>query len=66
MVHGAFPQIPENQIVARILAGDAPMIIEGDERTLPGTLQKAGYVTAVIGKWHIGLGNGSIDSIILN
>lgn len=46
---------------ARILAGDAPMIIEGDERTLPGTLRKAGYVTAVIGKWHIGLGNGSID-----
>lgn len=46
---------------ARILAGDAPMIIREKERTLPGTLQEAGYTTAVIGKWHIGLGNGSID-----
>ena len=46
---------------ARILDGDAPMIIGPDERTLPGTLREAGYATAVIGKWHIGLGDGSID-----
>jgi arylsulfatase A-like enzyme len=46
---------------AKILAGDAPMIIDRDERTLPGTLREAGYRTAVIGKWHIGLGDGSID-----
>ena len=46
---------------ARILKGDAPMIINPDEITLPGVLQDAGYATSVVGKWHIGLGDGQID-----
>lgn len=46
---------------ARILAGDAPMIIGPQEPTLPGVLRPAGYSTGVIGKWHLGLGEGSID-----
>jgi arylsulfatase A-like enzyme len=46
---------------ARILAGDAPMIIGPDELTLPGALKRAGYTTSVIGKWHIGLGDGQIN-----
>jgi arylsulfatase A-like enzyme len=46
---------------ARILAGDAPMIIGPSEPTLPGVLRRAGYSTAVVGKWHIGLGDGKID-----
>jgi len=46
---------------AKILAGDAPMIISKNERTLPGTLREAGYLTAVVGKWHLGLGDGNID-----
>ncbi len=46
---------------ARILAGDAPMIIAPDELTLPAALRRAGYTTSVIGKWHIGLGDGRID-----
>lgn len=46
---------------ARILAGDAPMIIGGGEPTLPGVLRRANYATAVVGKWHIGLGDGNID-----
>ena len=37
------------------------MIIGKDERILPGTLRTAGYKTAVVGKWHIGLGDGTID-----
>jgi arylsulfatase A-like enzyme len=46
---------------AKILAGDAPMIINRGERTLPGSLREGGYTTAVIGKWHIGLGDGGIN-----
>ncbi|MGJ8640291.1 MAG: sulfatase family protein [Opitutaceae bacterium] len=46
---------------AQILPGDAPMLIAPDERTLPSTLREAGYTSAVIGKWHIGLGEGTID-----
>lgn len=46
---------------ARILRGDAPMIIGPDELTLPAVLSRTGYATAVVGKWHIGLGDGSID-----
>ena len=39
-----------------ILPGDAPLIIPIDRATLPSMLQKAGYRTAAIGKWHLGMG----------
>ena len=44
-----------------ILPGDASLIIEPGRVTLPSMLQKQGYRTAAIGKWHLGLGNGDID-----
>lgn len=41
----------------KVAAGDAPLIIPTDIGTLPSMLQKAGYTTGVIGKWHLGLGS---------
>lgn len=40
-----------------IAPGDASLIIPVNTVTLPGMLQKAGYHTGVIGKWHLGLGD---------
>ncbi len=41
-----------------ILDGDAPLAIDTDRQTLPKLLRAAGYSTALIGKWHLGLGDG--------
>lgn len=46
---------------AKVLPGDAPLIIPTDCQTLPKVMQAAGYTTAAIGKWHLGLGNGEVD-----
>ncbi|WP_367874594.1 arylsulfatase [Luteolibacter sp. Populi] len=39
-----------------VLPGDAALIIDPAQPTLPGMLKKAGYRTGVVGKWHLGLG----------
>ena len=41
-----------------ILDGDAPLCIEPGRRTLPAMLHAAGYQTGIVGKWHLGLGDG--------
>jgi arylsulfatase A len=46
---------------AAILQGDDPALIRPGKATLPAMMKKAGYTTAVVGKWHLGLGNGDVD-----
>ena len=49
-------QYPWRRKGTGILPGNAALIIPQDHATLPGMLQRAGYKTAAIGKWHLGLG----------
>jgi len=44
-----------------VLPGDAPLIIEPGRVTMASVLQKAGYKTGVVGKWHLGLGRTNLD-----
>lgn len=46
-----------------ILPGDAALILPTRDKaaTLGTLMQQAGYRTAAIGKWHLGLGSGNID-----
>jgi arylsulfatase A len=41
---------------ARVLPPNAPLIVPTDALTLPEVFRRAGYQTAVVGKWHLGLG----------
>lgn len=44
-----------------IAKGDANAIIRPGTQTLASTLHSAGYRTAVVGKWHLGLGDGKVN-----
>jgi arylsulfatase A-like enzyme len=55
---GTYPWRNKN---AKILPGTAPLLIDTAQVTLPKILKEQGYHTAVIGKWHLGLGAGDVD-----
>lgn len=44
-----------------ILDGDAALIVPPGATTLPSVMKRAGYATGCVGKWHLGLGGGSIN-----
>ena len=46
---------------SRILSGVAPLCIPKGRLTLPALLKEAGDTTGVVGKWHLGLGEGETD-----
>ena len=46
---------------AKILPGSAPLLIDINQITIPKMLKEKGYHTAVVGKWHLGLGTGIVN-----
>ncbi len=58
LLTGNYPWRNKN---AEILPGTAPLIIDTTQHTIPKMLKKEGYHTAVVGKWHLGLGSGNVN-----
>ena len=58
LLTGEYPWRNKN---ARILPGTAPLLIDTTQNTLPKALKKVGYYTGIVGKWHLGLGNGKTN-----
>ncbi len=46
---------------AKILPGTAPLLLDTVQMTIPKMLRDAGYTTGIVGKWHLGLGNGNVN-----
>lgn len=53
LLTGRYAWRAKNTGIAR---GNAPLLIDISRTTIADVMKKAGYKTAVIGKWHLGLG----------
>jgi arylsulfatase A-like enzyme len=58
LLTGAYPWRRDD---AKILPGDARLLIAPGTPTIPSVLKPAGYASAAIGKWHLGLGAENLD-----
>jgi len=58
LLTGVYPWRNER---AKILPGTAPLIIDTAQMTLPKMFREKGYHTGIVGKWHLGLGDGNVD-----
>ena len=58
LLTGGYPWRNKN---AKILPGTAPLLISTDQMTVPKMLREQGYHTGIVGKWHLGLGDGMVD-----
>lgn len=58
LLTGTYPWRNED---AKILPGTAPLLIDTAQMTIPKMLKAKGYHTGVIGKWHLGLGDGNVN-----
>lgn len=58
LLTGRYPWRNKN---AKILPGTAPLLIDTSMVTVPSMLRKKGYSTGIVGKWHLGLGNGKVN-----
>lgn len=46
-----------SRLKSGVLGGNSPALIEPNRETVASLLQRNGYNTACVGKWHLGLGN---------
>ncbi len=53
LLTGEYPWRKEGTGIA---AGDAAMIVKPEQYTMADMMKTAGYATAAVGKWHLGLG----------